>query len=299
MYNELKAKSTFTNEIDSQDINGNYISDPLYLYQPIRRCGNDIYFMADVDHYSQLALMQLLTDIQTDIISKNAINILNGQCQDAIRLHICSYGGYLSAGLALYDFIKNMQVTTIGIVEGVCMSAATLLLLACDRRQMSENSVILIHQLSGGMWGTYKNMKDSMINADKAMSKLKTIYLNETSIGITEKMSEKLHSFGDDLLGMEKYFDEIEDERLDDLEELLNRDLELSYDECESLGLIDSEEEREQVMLTEEDQEAIKDYIQKIAKKRLAQNKREEVEASKPKSQKQTTKKSTKKGKNK
>lgn len=296
MYKDMINKNPMKNEVDTQDINGNYI-DPLFQWQPIRRQGNDIYFYSDIDHYSQLVLIQLLNDVQRDIISRNAMNMINGDMQEKIVIHICSYGGILSAGLALYDFIKNMQVTTVASVEGVAMSAATLILLACDERIMSDNSVVLIHQLSGGMWGTYSNMEDDKHNADKAMNKLFRIYLDETSIGVTEEMDKKLKSFTEsqDENAFNKYYNSLDASRIGVLSNLLKHDFELDKEECMQMGIIDEENEQMHIELTEEDQEEIQKKLQQIINRRIKANTIDNMEKKVTKKKKTTTKKKSNK----
>lgn len=275
------------------DINHNYFMDPLFMYQPIRRSGNKIYFYADVDHYSQMALIQLLNDTQADIISENAEYIINGSCPEKIELHICSYGGYLSAGLALYDFIKSLQVPTVGIVDGVAMSAATLILLACDERQMGDNSSVLIHQLSsGGMVGTYEQMNDEKHNVDNAMAKLRKIYIEETHIGLTKENLE----FGQTLFEKnheeaEEFFESLLDDRLETLNSLLKHDLELTKKECEDFGIIDVDD-KDMIEFDEEDQMKLHEFVEKLMKQKTKNKNKKEKEKEEPNTKK-TKKKSS------
>jgi ATP-dependent protease ClpP protease subunit len=65
----------------------------------------------------------------------------------------------------------------------VCASAATLILLAGSVRKMSENSYVLIHQISAdGVWGKYEELKDHMQNFTKDMDRMKKVYESETAI---------------------------------------------------------------------------------------------------------------------
>jgi len=41
---------------------------------------------------------------------------------------------------------------------------------------------MLVHQLSSGMWGKYKEMKDEMENVDNMMKTIREIYLEYTKI---------------------------------------------------------------------------------------------------------------------
>ena len=41
---------------------------------------------------------------------------------------------------------------------------------------------MLIHQLSGGMWGKFSEMKDDMLNSEMLMTKIKSIYQEHAKI---------------------------------------------------------------------------------------------------------------------
>ena len=41
---------------------------------------------------------------------------------------------------------------------------------------------MLIHQLSGGMWGKFEEMKEDMQNCEDLMADIKAIYLEHTSM---------------------------------------------------------------------------------------------------------------------
>ena len=68
------------------------------------------------------------------------------------------------------------------IIDGCAASAATLMSVVADRRYMHRNSCMLIHQLSGAMWGKFTSMKDDMQNSEMLMEKIKKIYREHTRI---------------------------------------------------------------------------------------------------------------------
>ena len=46
--------------------------------------------------------------------------------------------------------------------------------IVCNKRQITNNSCMLIHQLSGHMWGKFSEMQDDMKNSEMLMKKIKT-----------------------------------------------------------------------------------------------------------------------------
>jgi ATP-dependent Clp endopeptidase proteolytic subunit ClpP len=99
-----------------------------------------------------------------------------------IKLHINSYGGSVFAGLSAVDYIKNSKVPVHTVIDGCAASAATLMSCVGERRFMHKNACMLVHQLSGLMWGKFQEMQDDMKNSEMLMKKIKDIYREHTKI---------------------------------------------------------------------------------------------------------------------
>ena len=65
-----------------------------------------------------------------------------------IRVFICSAGGWVEGGLAMYDTIKSAQNDVITIASGVVYSAAVLPFSAGDLRVMQKNTKLFLHPFS-------------------------------------------------------------------------------------------------------------------------------------------------------
>ncbi len=70
---------------------------------------------------------------------------LNAQSDKEITLYINSFGGSVSAGLALYDVIKNSAAPITGIVCPFANSMALVVLQACRTRKAMPHSIIRLH----------------------------------------------------------------------------------------------------------------------------------------------------------
>lgn len=148
---------------------------------------NHVYFYTEIDGKSQL-LLEKAIEAAGAYMDYSA----NGKTSTfPVYLHINSPGGYVTCSLALYDFIHARNV--VGIVEGEASSGASLLLLACKVRTMTDNSVVMFHQLSGGFSGPYKGIKDNASNVDMLMNKMKSIYVKNTTINTSEIDDILLH----------------------------------------------------------------------------------------------------------
>ena len=84
-----------------------------------------------------------------------------------IFLYIHTDGGDAYAGLSAMDHIKNMRVPVHTVVDGLCASAGTFILMGGEKKYALRHSSVLIHQLRLGFWGTYEDLKDEMQNSDK------------------------------------------------------------------------------------------------------------------------------------
>ena len=141
---------------------------------------NRIYFYSEVERIKNLKLNKFIRNLDLDLV--NRTNVLNTQEIPSMYLHIQSYGGCVFSGLSSVDYIKGTKSPICTIVEGCAASAATLMSAVADERYMTEHSFMLIHQLSGGVWGTYEDIVDNKKNCEKLMKMIKNIYLEHTKI---------------------------------------------------------------------------------------------------------------------
>jgi ATP-dependent Clp endopeptidase proteolytic subunit ClpP len=126
------------------------------------------------------------------------------------HLHINSPGGEVVPTLALLDtIINNIKIPVHTHIEGNASSCAALVAICGKHRTITKHSTMLIHQLSGMLYGTFQHMEDMMENKTKMMESIKDIIKKYTKLS-TERM-----------------------------EELLNRDLDLTADECLKYGFVD------------------------------------------------------------
>ena len=145
----------------------------------VEQINNSVFFYTGVTKQSVLNLNKNLRKISTDlVITANLLDISVPE----IKLHINSDGGSLLDGFAAVDYIRSSKAPVHSIIEGSAASAATLMSVVAKKRSINKNSFMLIHQLSGGMWGKFENMKDDMQNCNLFMDKINEIYGEYTKI---------------------------------------------------------------------------------------------------------------------
>uniref|UniRef100_A0A6C0KCJ9 Protease n=1 Tax=viral metagenome TaxID=1070528 RepID=A0A6C0KCJ9_9ZZZZ len=144
---------------------------------------NHIFFYSDVDQNTCLDLNRKINDLNKELL-KYAIDY---DCEPPnIYLHINSNGGCLLSALSTVDAIKNSRIPIISIVEGCAASAATVISMVCQKRFITPNSFMLIHQLSTGVYGKYEEIKDDFINDTKFMERMYALYREHTDMNDTK-----------------------------------------------------------------------------------------------------------------
>ena len=167
---------------------------------------NKIYYYAGVNRESAAELNKKIGELESKCLTLgNNLDI----DPPTLKLFINSGGGSITAGISSMDTILRCKVPFHTYVDGFCASAATFLSVVGERRYMSRNSYMLIHQLSSTFWGKYSEFEDEKQNLDLMMKTIKNVYKKYTK------------------LPMKK------------LDEILKRDLMWDAETCLEYGLID------------------------------------------------------------
>ena len=96
---------------------------------------------------------------------------------DVVYIHINSNGGEIFTAIQLMRTMQETQATVIASVEGMCMSAATLLFLTADVCEVSEHSHFMFHTYSSGNWGKGSEQLANVMADDKwARHLFNTVY---------------------------------------------------------------------------------------------------------------------------
>ena len=167
---------------------------------------NKIYYYAGVNRESAAELNKKIGELESKSLTLgHNLDIV----PPTLKLLINSGGGSITAGISSMDTILRSKVPIHTYVDGFAASAATFLSVVGNKRYMSRNSYMLIHQLSTNFWGKYSEFEDEKQNLDLMMETIKRVYKEYT------KVPE------------------------DTLDEILKHDLMWDAETCKSLGLID------------------------------------------------------------
>tara|TARA_B100000886_G_scaffold334845_1_gene291000 strand:+ start:2933 stop:3682 length:750 start_codon:yes stop_codon:yes gene_type:complete len=172
----------------------------------IQNINNEIYFYGPVSQRSCYELKNKLNELD---LQSRTLHLQYKMEIPPIHLHIQSSGGSLYHTLYIVDLIDKLETPVYTYVDGFAASAATLISVVGKKRFMTKNSLMLIHQLSGGDAGKYYELQDQMTNMGVLMRIIGTVYLNHTKLNANH------------------------------LNYLLQKDLWLDADTCLGFGLVD------------------------------------------------------------
>ncbi len=101
---------------------------------------------------------------------------------DSVRCIINSFGGGCSEGLAMYDYLRSLDVPITTIVNGICWSIAGPVFMAGDTRLISSSSNLMIHPVEGQAQGTANDFRAYADLMDKYGDKIVGIYVDKTGL---------------------------------------------------------------------------------------------------------------------
>lgn len=73
--------------------------------------------------------------------------------EDIVYMHLNTIGGYMDAGIQLMNAMNSTQAHVIAALEGEVASMGTFVFLAADEFIVHENSSMMIHNYTGGVFG--------------------------------------------------------------------------------------------------------------------------------------------------
>ena len=111
---------------------------PTKYYQLVKNDASaDLYIFGDICAWAWPELGE-----QSGVTIVNQLKELD---VDTINVHINSYGGDVSEGLAIYNVLREHKAQIVTICDGFTCSAASVVFMTGDRRDMQPASLLMIH----------------------------------------------------------------------------------------------------------------------------------------------------------
>ena len=97
----------------------------------------------------------------------------------AVRLEVNSDGGSVIDGIAISNALRARGGVT-AVVLGAACSAATLVLMGCERIEMPANTYLMVHDVAGAVWGSSDEMRDYADVMDKMTQTIVNMYMSRS-----------------------------------------------------------------------------------------------------------------------
>ncbi len=144
------------------------------------------------------------TEFSIDSV-REAVN--RGEDGDEILLNIDSYGGDIEAALQIYDYLRLTGRTIYSNIMGDASSAASILLLAAEKKNRSANAhaSAVLHYTSGGTYGKVEDVESLAKDMTHFNAEIAKVYVERTGLSakrVDELLSKDERHFAPELMSM-------------------------------------------------------------------------------------------------
>jgi len=105
---------------------------------------------------------------------------------DVIKFYINSPGGDVFTAIQFMRALQETSASVVMSVEGICASAATMIMLCGDSFEVSEHSMFMFHNYSGGTFGKGGEMLDQLkherVWSERLLTEIYADFLTESEI---------------------------------------------------------------------------------------------------------------------
>lgn len=192
-----KENSPEPESIEDLDIEGfenmirSKVESALNPFKEFKGKKNHIYFHEDITKKTCNNLIGAIEEVSIRI--QKLVSDYDVEPIPKIYLHISSNGGEILPAFGVMDFIRRSKIPIVTIIEGIAASAATFISVSSNERWITQHSYMMIHQLSGGSWGTFSEMEDDFVNKKELMERIIKIYEDKTKMKPAELRSLLKH----------------------------------------------------------------------------------------------------------
>lgn len=136
-----------------------------------------------------MATINIFGVVGEDVRAADIIPKIQAEKGDIIEVGIMSVGGDVREGLAIYDALREasangQEVKTFAL--GITASIASIIFMAGDVREVSDNAEIMIHNASTGLFGNKHELKEAVEFLDSIDDKLISVYVDRTDLSIED-----------------------------------------------------------------------------------------------------------------
>ena len=153
------------------------------LYQIVKNKDSNI---SDIYLYGDIGESDWFTE---SVSAKDFIKQLGSVNSETINLHINSYGGSVTDGLAIYNNLKSHPAKVNVTIDGVAASIASIIAMAGDTISMAEGSLLMIHAPWTVIAGDSNDLREEAELLDKITRNMAGIYASKTGLSEDDLMN--------------------------------------------------------------------------------------------------------------
>jgi ATP-dependent Clp protease protease subunit len=126
----------------------------------------------------------MFTEIKVREVVKNLLELEVKEPQKDIILFIDSHGGFIDSFFAIHDAINLISSDVATVCLGSALSCGALLLMSGKKgkRFITENSRVLIHEISSGSIGKLSDMDIDLKESQRLQKKIEKMIFEYTKI---------------------------------------------------------------------------------------------------------------------
>lgn len=147
--------------------------------------------VAQMDVFSRLMMDRIIfigQPIDSDLanIVQAQLLFLESTSDKDITIYINSPGGEVYAGLGIYDTMQLIRPDVNTVCTGLAASMAAVLLCAGKKRSCLKHSNIMLHQVSGGSYGTFSDMSIEVQHMQRLQNNVYGVIQTHTNLSIEQ-----------------------------------------------------------------------------------------------------------------
>ena len=117
-------------------------------------------FYAKNEDGIEVFLYGVVGDEYTQTDAGSIARVLSANRNAPVTMRVNSFGGLAFDGMAIYNALADHAGPTVGIIESVAASAASLAVLGADKVQMQANAIYHIHEGIAGAVGHIADLQE-------------------------------------------------------------------------------------------------------------------------------------------
>jgi ATP-dependent Clp protease protease subunit len=119
-------------------------------------------FWAKTDDGIEVFLYGVVGDEYTQTDAASVAKVLSANKNAPVTMRVNSFGGLAFDGLAIFNALADHSGPTLGIIESVAASAASLAVIGADKVQMQANAIYHIHEGLALGYGHIADLKETI-----------------------------------------------------------------------------------------------------------------------------------------